>query len=79
MAETSLLQLQFGVYALYQRACVRCVCLHASGFVWAIICTFTHGFQNCLAHLRSRYVIGNICSGRFKVKPRLEGGMIEWS
>ena len=32
--------------------CMR-VCMHLSGFVWALTSTFMHGFQNNLAHLFS--------------------------
>ena len=32
---------------------VRCMCVRAPGFVWAITCTFMHGFQNNLVQLLS--------------------------
>ena len=41
-----------------------------------------HGFQNNITQLfslRSRNAVGNICSGRLKVKVTLEGQMIKWS
>ena len=49
---------------------------HLSGIVWAITCTFVHGFQNNLAQFlssKSRSV------DRAKVKVTLEGQMIKWS
>ena len=46
---------------VYVRAlCVRCACVHPSGLVRVITCTFVHGFQNNLAQLfslRSRNAI----------------------
>ena len=48
----------------------------------AITCTFMHGFQNNFAQLlssRRRSAVGNISSGRLKVKVTLQGQMIEWS
>ena len=33
--------------------CVCCMCVHPSGFVWAITCTFMHGFQINLTQLFS--------------------------
>ena len=45
-------------------------------FVWAITCTFMHGFQNNLAQLfslKSRIAILNFCRGRLKVKVTLGG------
>ena len=76
MSETYLLQHQFD-----ECACVVCVlcsaCVaHLSGIVWAITCTFVHGFQNNLAQFlssKSRSV------DRAKVKVTLEGQMIKWS
>ena len=37
------LRIQFGY--------VRALCMCLFGFVWAITCTFVHGFQNNLAKL----------------------------
>ena len=58
------------------RVCMQCVYVQ---FVLTITCTFMHGFQNNLAQLfslRSGSAIGNICSGRLKVKVTVEGQMI---
>ena len=64
---------------MYVRACI----VHAlSGFVPAITCTFVRGFRNNMAQLvslRSKSAIGNICSGRLKVKVTLDGQMMKCS
>ena len=54
---------------------VCCACMH-DWFVWAITCTFMHGFQNNLAQLfslKGRIAILNFCRGRLKVKVTLGG------
>ena len=51
---------------------MHALCVHMSGFVWTITCTFVHGFQNNLAQ-------SSPCSGRLKVKNTLEGQVMKWS
>ena len=68
---------------LFQSGACACasVCI-LSGFVWTITSIFIHGFQNDMVQLFSmmrRSAIGNICSGRLKVKVTLEGQMIKWA
>ena len=61
---------------------VHALCVHLSGFIQVIPCTFVHGIQNNLAQLaslRSKSAIRNICSGRLKVKVTHDGKMIKWS
>ena len=41
------------VTTLIQCMCVCVLCMHLTGFVWAITCTFVNGFQNNLAQLLS--------------------------
>ena len=60
--------MQFGVCSYMHFACI----CPAS--------TYVHGFQNNLAQLvslRSKSAIGNICSGRLKVKVTLDDQMIK--
>ena len=55
--------------------------MQPSRFVRAITCTFVHGFQNNLAllfSLRSRNAI-NSCSGKLKVKVKIEDQVMKWS